>query len=132
VPTPPQERRRPSARGQLRAVSWERSLCGEPINSYGDGSRGVREFYLANVRHWIEEYHLDGLRLDATQCVFDRSEPHILSEITREVRASADGRNTLVIAETSLKTFACDPTRMGASRSMASGTTTFTTPHESH
>jgi maltooligosyltrehalose trehalohydrolase len=72
---------------------------GEPINFYGDGSRGVREFFLANVRHWIEEYHLDGLRLDATQCIFDRSEPHILAEISREVRAAAGGRRTLIVAE---------------------------------
>ena len=48
---------------------------------------------------WIDEYHLDGLRLDATQQVHDDSAEHILAAITREVRAAAPGRTTLVIAE---------------------------------
>ena len=31
----------------------------------------VREFFLTNAGYWIEEFHLDGLRLDATQHIFD-------------------------------------------------------------
>jgi maltooligosyltrehalose trehalohydrolase len=42
----------------------------------------VREFFLANVRHWIEEYHLDGFRFDATQAMIDDTPRHILAEIT--------------------------------------------------
>src|SRR5437868_12747335 len=38
---------------------------GAPINFDGEESREVREFYLQNACYWIEEFHLDGLRLDA-------------------------------------------------------------------
>jgi len=40
---------------------------GEAINFDGKNSAPVREFFLTNVRYWIEEFHVDGLRLDATQ-----------------------------------------------------------------
>jgi 1,4-alpha-glucan branching enzyme len=40
---------------------------GDSINFDGEGSDGVREFFSQNAAYWIEEFHLDGLRLDATQ-----------------------------------------------------------------
>lgn len=76
-----------------------RTEWGEAINFDGAGSRSVREFFLANARHWIEEYHLDGLRLDATQNIFDTSDDHILAAIGREVRAAAGARATIIVAE---------------------------------
>ena len=48
---------------------------GDPLNFDGPGSGPVRELFLANARHWIEEYHLDGLRLDATQATSSRPSP---------------------------------------------------------
>ncbi|MBV9152759.1 MAG: malto-oligosyltrehalose trehalohydrolase, partial [Alphaproteobacteria bacterium] len=72
---------------------------GEAVNFDGPDSGPVREFVLANVRHWIEEYHLDGLRLDATQQTFDSSDDHILAAIVREVRQAGNGRSTVVIGE---------------------------------
>jgi maltooligosyltrehalose trehalohydrolase len=72
---------------------------GEAIGYEGTDRRPVREFFKANARYWIEEFHLDGLRLDATQNVYDQSPEHILAEITKEVRKAADGRQTIVIAE---------------------------------
>jgi maltooligosyltrehalose trehalohydrolase len=72
---------------------------GEAVNFDGPDSGPVREFVLANARYWIEEYHLDGLRLDATQQMFDASDEHILAAICREVRRAGAGRNTLVIGE---------------------------------
>jgi len=72
---------------------------GTAINYDGEDSHGAREFVLANVNHWIREYHLDGLRLDATQDIFDESGIHILGEISRAVRAAAKGRSTIVVAE---------------------------------
>ena len=51
-------------------------------------SQGVREFVVANARYWIDEYRLDGLRLDATQQIFDDSESHILSEIEQAVQGA--------------------------------------------
>jgi maltooligosyltrehalose trehalohydrolase len=59
----------------------------------------VREFFLTDAAYWIQEFHLDGLRLDATQQIFDRSTDHILKEITLAVRAAARGRATIVVAE---------------------------------
>jgi len=72
---------------------------GEAINFDGPGSGPVRELVLANARYWIDEFHMDGLRLDATQSIFDDSAEHILVGIGREVRAAARGRATMVVAE---------------------------------
>jgi maltooligosyltrehalose trehalohydrolase len=72
---------------------------GAAINFDGPGSEAVREFFVANARYWIEEFHFDGLRLDATQQIFDTSEEHILTAIGRSVRQAACSRDTVVIAE---------------------------------
>ena len=72
---------------------------GEAINFDGDDSAAVREFYLFNAAYWIDEFHLDGLRLDATQNIYDAGTPHIVEEIGRAVRRSAGARDTIVIAE---------------------------------
>ena len=72
---------------------------GEAINFDGPDSGPVREFFVANAGYWIDEYHLDGLRLDATQAIFDRSEDHILAAIVRRVRSAARDRITFVVAE---------------------------------
>ena len=53
----------------------------------------MREFFVANAGYWIDEFHLDGLRLDATQDIFDDSPEHILAAIGRRARAQA-GRRT--------------------------------------
>jgi maltooligosyltrehalose trehalohydrolase len=72
---------------------------GEPINFDGEGSGPVRELYLANARYWIDEFHFDGLRLDATQNVYDEGEDHILAAVVREARGAARGRDTIIVAE---------------------------------
>ena len=72
---------------------------GEPLNFDGPNSGPVREFFLANAKCWIREYHLDGLRLDATQQIFDRSPEHIIAAIGRTVRESASARGTYIVAE---------------------------------
>src|SRR5262249_42621903 len=63
------------------------------------GSEGVREFFAANAAYWVDEFHLDGLRLDATQQIFDASDENIQAVITRRARAAARGRATYVVAE---------------------------------
>jgi len=73
---------------------------GDAINFDGEGSAAVREFVTSNVRHWIEEYHLDGLRLDATHAIHDDSPRHILQDIGVAARQAAGARSVLVIAET--------------------------------
>jgi maltooligosyltrehalose trehalohydrolase len=72
---------------------------GKPINFDGAHSAPVREFFIANAGYWIDEFHMDGLRLDATQQMFDASAVHVLQEITARVREAARGRATLVVAE---------------------------------
>jgi maltooligosyltrehalose trehalohydrolase len=76
-----------------------RNEWGEAINFDGPGSGPVREFFLANAAYWIDEFHLDGLRLDATQQIFDDSSDHILIAVGREVRRAAGGRDTIIVAE---------------------------------
>jgi maltooligosyltrehalose trehalohydrolase len=72
---------------------------GDALNFDGEGSAGTREYFVANARYWVDEFHFDGLRLDATQQIFDASEPNVLTEVTRSVRDAAGGRPTLVVAE---------------------------------
>lgn len=72
---------------------------GEAINFDGPDSAEVRTFFLANAAYWIEEFHFDGLRLDATQSIFDSSEPHILREIAETARAAAGDRSIILIGE---------------------------------
>jgi maltooligosyltrehalose trehalohydrolase len=75
---------------------------GEAINYDGEGSEGVRRYFVENGLFWIREYHLDGLRLDAVQNIYDDSKPHILQEIRDSVQVLAGelGRQVCLIAET--------------------------------
>ncbi len=74
---------------------------GDPINFDGPGSPAVREFFCENARYWIEEFHFDGLRLDATQAIFDKSEPHVLADIVRAARrgGQALSKSVFIVAE---------------------------------
>jgi maltooligosyltrehalose trehalohydrolase len=72
---------------------------GDALNFDGVNSGPVREYFLTNVVYWIQEFHLDGFRIDATQQIFDSSEEHILAAISRKVREAAHPRTTLVIGE---------------------------------
>lgn len=72
---------------------------GEAVNFDGPNSRAVRDYFVANAKYWIGEFHLDGLRLDATQQIFDASEEYILVEIGRAVRAAGEERTTLIVNE---------------------------------
>jgi maltooligosyltrehalose trehalohydrolase len=77
-----------------RATEW-----GDAINFDGENSGPVREFFAGNVEHWIRQYHLDGLRFDATQSIFDKSREHILSEMARRARPAAGIREIILVAE---------------------------------
>lgn len=74
---------------------------GAAINFDGEQSESVREFFLANVAYWVREFHFDGLRLDATQNIYDRSPPdsHILTQIGETARVAAAHRTVVVISE---------------------------------
>jgi maltooligosyltrehalose trehalohydrolase len=72
---------------------------GAAINFDGDGAEGAREFFTANAAYWIDEFHLDGLRLDATQSIHDASPDNILAVIGRVARAAAGERSIVLVAE---------------------------------
>lgn len=72
---------------------------GEALNFDGENAGPVREFFITNAAYWIDEYHLDGLRLDATQQIFDDSPVHILTEVGRAVREASGGRGTFIVNE---------------------------------
>jgi maltooligosyltrehalose trehalohydrolase len=86
---------------------------GSPLNFDDDDNGPVREFILANVRYWIEEFHLDGYRVDATQALHDDSRPHILLEIAHAARLATD-RRVLILGEN-------EPQRAELLRSAAHG-----------
>ena len=69
-----------------------RTDWGDAINFDGENSGPVREFFLANAAYWIDEFHFDGLRLDAVHAILDDSTEHILAAVARRVRAAAQGR----------------------------------------
>ena len=52
-----------------------------------------------NASHWVREYHIDGLRLDATHAIVDDSPTHLLAELADRVRATAAPRQVVLIAE---------------------------------
>jgi maltooligosyltrehalose trehalohydrolase len=72
---------------------------GMAINFDGKNSAPVREFITANAAYWIAEFHIDGLRLDATQQIFDSTSPHVLSDITQSARRAAPQRAIIIVAE---------------------------------
>jgi maltooligosyltrehalose trehalohydrolase len=60
---------------------------GAAINFDADGSRVVRDFFIHNALYWLEEYGMDGLRLDAVHAIADESQPDIVAELCETVRA---------------------------------------------
>ncbi len=68
---------------------------GDGVNYDGPGSEVVRAFMIHNALYWIEEYHLDGLRLDAVNAIVDESPRHLLVELARAV-AEGPGRERRV------------------------------------
>lgn len=78
---------------ERHATPW-----GHAINVDGPGSAMVRRFIIENAVHWIREYHVDGLRLDATHALIDDGPSHIVSAIARAAHDAAD-REIVVHAE---------------------------------
>ncbi len=72
---------------------------GQAFNFDGEGSEQVRELIVQNALYWIEEFHLDGLRLDAAHAMIDTSPKHILEELAERVKALAGDRIVHLILE---------------------------------
>jgi maltooligosyltrehalose trehalohydrolase len=83
--------------------AWSPKYKAEGVNEWGEGlsftEPGAREYYIANAAYWIDEFHFDGLRLDATQAIVDDSSPHILAEIVRAAREAGKGRTVFIVGE---------------------------------
>ncbi|HEX3019180.1 MAG TPA: malto-oligosyltrehalose trehalohydrolase [Chitinispirillaceae bacterium] len=76
---------------------------GDAINFDGPYSDGVRYFFIQNTLNWFENYHIDALRLDAIQGIFDFGAKHILQDLAENTeRFSASGRKRYLIAESDL------------------------------
>ncbi len=81
--------------------STHESPWGRAINFDQDGSEVVREFFIHNALYWIEEFRVDGLRLDAVHAILDDGPAHILQDISQRVRALAqsEGREVHLVLE---------------------------------
>ena len=73
---------------------------GRGYNLDGENSGPVRHFLLQNICYWLEDFHIDGFRLDATHAIRDESEKHLIIEATQSIHAwggfvtAEDERNT--------------------------------------
>lgn len=72
---------------------------GMAFNYDGEGCHGVRTLAVDNAVYWIREFHLDGLRLDATHAIVDGSTEHVITALTRAARAAAPGRSLFMVGE---------------------------------
>ncbi len=82
-----------------------RTPWGDAINVDGPDCDPVRRFIIDNALQWLEDYHVDGLRLDAIQEILDRSARPILAELAAEWDASRRrlGCRAWLIAESDLQ-----------------------------
>jgi malto-oligosyltrehalose trehalohydrolase len=72
---------------------------GAAINTDGEHSGVVREFFIQNALYWIREFQLDGLRLDAVHAIVDDSPKHLLEELAERVRAAEPDRHIHLVLE---------------------------------
>ena len=78
-------------------TSRHKTPWGDAVNYDGEGSPAVREFVIHNALYWLEEFHLDGLRLDAVHAIKDDGEKHLLQELAERVRPACTGPIHLVL-----------------------------------
>jgi maltooligosyltrehalose trehalohydrolase len=76
---------------------------GDAINFDGANSGPVREFFITNGRYWVEEFHFDGFRFDATHAIRDRSSEYIIGAVGRAAREAAGSRSVIFVAENDLQ-----------------------------
>ncbi len=72
---------------------------GDELAFDGEKSAGMRELAIENAAYWIDEFHLDGLRVDATQAIHDKSDDHIIAALSRQARAAAPERTIFIVGE---------------------------------
>ena len=81
-----------------------RTPWGEALNFDGRKASEVRRFIIENAVSWLDEFHLDGLRLDAIHFMLDDSRPHILTDVREAVTEYAAGTKRIIhlIAESNV------------------------------
>jgi malto-oligosyltrehalose trehalohydrolase len=72
---------------------------GSAIDFDGPDSAVVREFFIHNALYWLEEYRLDGLRIDAVHAIYDDSPNHIVDELCTRARAAHPDRPVHLVLE---------------------------------
>ncbi len=72
---------------------------GEALNYDGPNAIGMRDLAISNAAYWIAEYHFDGLRLDATQNIYDDSDDYVVAALGRAAREAAGPRQIIIVAE---------------------------------
>ena len=72
---------------------------GAAVNYDGAHSAPVRDFAIHNALYWIEEFHLDGLRLDAVHAIIDETTPHLLHELAVRARHATLNRPLHLVLE---------------------------------
>ncbi len=72
-----------------------RTPWGHGFNFDGPECGPVREHFIGNAMYWLDEFGIDGLRLDATHAIEDNSPRHLLTEIAERVHA----RGGFLVAE---------------------------------
>jgi maltooligosyltrehalose trehalohydrolase len=70
---------------------------GEAVNF--EGPAPARAYFVENASYWIDEFHFDGLRLDATQDMKDASPEHVIKSMARRAREAAGKRTIYLVAE---------------------------------
>jgi maltooligosyltrehalose trehalohydrolase len=75
---------------------------GEAVNVDDAGSDEVRRYFVENGLRWLEEFHVDGLRLDAVHAIVDTSARPFLAEVSEAVQELSQrlGRRLFAVAET--------------------------------
>jgi malto-oligosyltrehalose trehalohydrolase len=76
-----------------------KTAWGAALNFDGPGSGEVRELIVQNALYWTGEFHVDGLRLDASHALIDTSRRHILNELSERICAAAGDRHIHLILE---------------------------------
>jgi len=80
------------------------TVWGDAPHLDGEGAAMMRDYIVANSRYWIEEFHFDGLRLDATHCILDESPEHIVADVGKAFAEMQKelGRQLHLIAESNV------------------------------
>lgn len=79
--------------------SKHKTEWGDTLNFDGPQAGPVREFVAENAAYWIRDFHIDGLRLDATHAIVDDSPEPIVAKLTRAARAAAGDRSIVIFSE---------------------------------